>query len=70
MDGGAGSRLLTSDEFADQIRRSPRTLTRWRKLGKGPVVTWVEGRPLYAAEHIREWLAGCTDGGIAKGTLN
>jgi hypothetical protein len=33
------------------------TLKLWVKQGKGPRVTYVEGRPRYLAGDVRDWLA-------------
>lgn len=46
--------LYTTEETARIVRRTRRTLERWRRDGKGPQVTrlWEGGRPLYRGKHI------------------
>lgn len=48
---------LTEKELADQLRRNPRTLQRWRKQQIGPPYTMVGEVPLYNLEDGRQWLA-------------
>ena len=50
------SGFLSEDEFAKEVKRSPKTLGRWRRERKGP--PWVE-TPFgvqYPIEEGRDWL--------------
>jgi hypothetical protein len=47
---------LREDAFAQQLGRALRTIREWRKLGKGPPVTWVGQTPLYRIEAVKDWL--------------
>ncbi len=50
---------LTTGEAAASLKKSPRTLERWRRLGgeAGPPWTSCGSTVLYSIEGIREWLA-------------
>ena len=48
--------LVTEAEAATGIKKVPRTLQRWRRLGIGPVTTFVGNRPMYAIDDIKTWL--------------
>jgi excisionase family DNA binding protein len=48
--------LLTSDEAAELLKVSPRTLQRWRVAGTGPPVVWAGRRPRYLRAEVMEWL--------------
>lgn len=48
--------LLTTPEAAAYVRRSPRTLERYRVTGEGPIFLKI-GRPiLYRRADLDEWL--------------
>jgi hypothetical protein len=36
-----------------------RSIDRWVRLGTGPIVTRIGGRPFFKLEHIQEWLKSC-----------
>jgi hypothetical protein len=46
----------TQPEFAAQVKRTERTLERWRSEGKGPPVTWLGQEPIYRIEAAQAWL--------------
>ena len=50
---------LTTVESAALLKKSPRTLERWRRLGgeAGPPWTSCGSTVLYSIDGIREWLA-------------
>lgn len=50
--------LLTRDQVAQLTSFSLPTLKLWAKLGKGPKLVRVEGRPRYPAGALRQWAAG------------
>ena len=47
---------LTEGELANQLRRTPRTLQRWRKQRVGPPVTFIGRVPYYRKEGVLTWL--------------
>jgi hypothetical protein len=51
---------LLTEEAATFLRRSERTLTRYRAEGIGPRYHKHGGRVLYAATSLREWVAETT----------
>jgi hypothetical protein len=38
------------------------TFKKWAKIGRGPAITHVEGRPRYRAADVRAWVAGSGTG--------
>ena len=48
---------LSEQEMAAEIKRSPRTLQRYRKLQVGPRYVLIGLQPFYRIEDAREWLA-------------
>jgi excisionase family DNA binding protein len=50
------NRLLTEDEAADYLRVRPRTLQRWRQLGRGPKFTRAGRRILYRMADLQQYL--------------
>lgn len=50
------SDTLTERELAVELKRSPGTLTRWRRERKGPPVLRVQGRVLYSRSEVEIWL--------------
>jgi excisionase family DNA binding protein len=50
------NRLLTEDEAADYLRVRPRTLQRWRQLGRGPKFTRAGRRILYRMADLEHYL--------------
>lgn len=47
---------LTEREAAAELRRTPETLKRWRRLRKGPPFLRVQGRVLYDRSTLEAWL--------------
>jgi excisionase family DNA binding protein len=50
------SQLLTEDEAATYLRVRPRTLQRWRQLGRGPKFTRAGRRILYRMADLQAYL--------------
>jgi excisionase family DNA binding protein len=48
--------LLTEDEAATYLRVRPRTLQRWRQLGRGPKFTRAGRRILYRMADLQAYL--------------
>lgn len=48
---------LTTREAADLLRVHTKTLARWRAAGTGPAWVRVEGRILYPATDVHDYLA-------------
>lgn len=51
------SNKLTTSELATELKRSPETLIRWRRLRIGPPFLRLQGRVLYDRKAVEEWLA-------------
>jgi hypothetical protein len=49
---------LTTRELASELKRSPETLERWRRLRIGPPFLRLQGRVLYDRRHVEAWLEG------------
>ena len=58
---------LPEQQLAVELKRNPRTLQRWRKLGIGPPVTMIGELPYYNIESTRAWLVA---GGTAAPVNN
>lgn len=60
IDALPGSSNLTALEAAAVIRRTPGALEQWRR-NPNHSLKWryVDGRPLYRADAVRGYLAGC-----------
>jgi hypothetical protein len=55
-----GSSNLTALEAAAVIRRTPGALEQWRRDPNHPLKwRYVDGRPLYRVDALRDYLAGC-----------
>ena len=52
VDVNAEVRHLTHRDLAERWRTSPRTLERWRDLGKGPAWLRLPGRIVYRLEDV------------------
>jgi hypothetical protein len=50
------SDYLREDALAQQLDKAVRTIRLWRKLGKGPPITWIGQTPHYRFEAVRDWL--------------
>lgn len=60
IDTLPGSSNLTSLEAAAVIRRTPGALEQWRRDPNHPLKwRYVDGRPLYRVDAVRDYLAGC-----------
>lgn len=47
---------LTTNELATELKRSPATITRWRRLRIGPTPTNLHGRVLYDVADVKRWI--------------
>lgn len=47
---------LTTTELAAELKRSPETIMRWRRLRVGPPFLRVQGRVLYDRAQVEAWL--------------
>jgi hypothetical protein len=57
---------LTTRELALELKRSPETLERWRRLRIGPPFLRVQGRVLYDRNQVEAWLQEqCSQAGAA-----
>ena len=62
IDTLPGSSNLTALEAAAVIRRTPGALEQWRRDPNHPLKwRYVDGRPLYRVDAVREYLAGCDE---------
>ncbi|WP_334380328.1 hypothetical protein [Bradyrhizobium sp. AZCC 1577] len=60
IDTLPGSSNLTALETAAVIRRTPGALEQWRRDPNHPLQwRYVDGRPLYRVDAVRDYLAGC-----------
>jgi hypothetical protein len=60
IDTLPSSSNLTPLETAAVIRRTPGALEQWRRDPNHPLKwRYVDGRPLYRVDAVREYLAGC-----------
>jgi hypothetical protein len=60
IDTLPGSSNLTALEAAAVIRRTPGALEQWRRDPNHPLKwRYVDGRPLYRVDAVRNYLAGC-----------
>ena len=50
-------RLLSTEEFADQVGVPPATVAKWRHLGIGPVGYRIGKHVRYAPADVDRWLA-------------
>lgn len=48
--------MLTTAELAKELKRSPETLIRWRRLRVGPPMVRLQGRVLYSRKAVERWL--------------
>jgi excisionase family DNA binding protein len=48
--------FLTTDDLAERLRTSPRTIRHWRQIGKGPKGVKIGRRVLYDAKEIDRWI--------------
>lgn len=53
-------------DLADQVSRSPKTLERWTRIGKGPRVTYIGGEPFYHVDDVKAWLEKCRKTAMMK----
>ena len=54
---------ITTRELADELRRSPETLIRWRRQRIGPPYLRVQGRVLYDRAKVEAWINSQSSGG-------
>lgn len=57
--------FLTTAEFNAIVRRADITTRKWRRNGRGPRWTKVEGRIMYYAPEVAAWLKAQPVGGDA-----
>lgn len=51
------SPFLTEVEAAAYLRLSPKTLTKWRSIGRGPRFTKIGRLPRYRLADLEKWLS-------------
>jgi hypothetical protein len=70
MSDQTNSRLLdgyvTETELARELKRSERTLIRWRVKREGPPVTFVGRTPMYRLDSAIAWLKSRETRGIRR----
>jgi hypothetical protein len=49
---------LSTVELATELKRTPETLIRWRRLRRGPPYLRINGRVLYNRSAVEAWLNG------------
>jgi hypothetical protein len=49
--------VITRGQFCELVSIALPTAKLWAKQGRGPKVTYIEGRPRYLVGDLREWLA-------------
>lgn len=49
--------MLTPEEAAQVVRRSPHTLNSWRSKGTGPRARKIMGRVVYLRDDLDKWLS-------------
>lgn len=47
---------LDTDELADQLNVSPRSIARWRALKEGPAITRIGNKIWYRRSTVEAWL--------------
>lgn len=47
---------LTEAEAAKELRRCPKTLTRWRRTRISPPYVLMQGRVLYPRDRLQAWM--------------
>lgn len=57
---------LTTNELAHELKRSPQTVARWRRLRVGPPFLRLQGRVLYDRKQVEAWLAAQSSEGGAQ----
>jgi DNA-binding transcriptional MerR regulator len=50
------SGYFTQQQVAAELKVSPRTVDRWRRLGEGPPITRLGRRLLYRKSSLEAWL--------------
>lgn len=50
--------LLTRKQVQEISGFALITLKVWAKSGRGPKITWIEGRPRFRAADVRSWMRG------------
>jgi len=50
------SDYFTQEEAATELKVSPRTIDRWRRLDEGPPITKLGRRTLYRRSSLQAWL--------------
>lgn len=52
--------LLTRAQLAALTGFTDQAFKKWAKEGRGPAITYVEGRPRTKVRHFREWVDGAS----------
>ena len=65
-----GDVYLTTEETANELRVSPRTLERLRQVGTGPAFCRLGRRVVYGRRQIREYVASRTFTSTAEASLS
>ena len=47
---------ITTAELAAELKRSPETIVRWRRLRIGPPYIRLQGRVLYSRNAVEKWI--------------
>lgn len=48
--------MMTTAELSEELKRSPETIIRWRRLRIGPPYIRLQGRVLYDRAQVEKWL--------------
>jgi hypothetical protein len=59
MDQHIAPEFVTEKEAARLVRRSPHTLTAWRKRGCGPAFLKLGGSILYPVDELKSFISSC-----------
>jgi predicted DNA-binding transcriptional regulator AlpA len=54
--------FISEDALALELKKSPKTIARWRKSGRGPRPAKIGRNFFYRRSSISEWLISCEKG--------
>ena len=60
------SGYVTEHELARELKRSERTLIRWRVMREGPPVTFIGRTPMYCLDSAIAWLKSRETPGVRR----
>jgi hypothetical protein len=60
---GLLSEKMTTQELANELKRTPETLIRWRRQRLGPPFLRLQGRVLYDRNVVEKWINAQSVGG-------